>query len=91
MAGRMHRGAAASSAGPGSRVALPVGICYTGRKRVSKRLLGTWSAVGGERGRTDTMSETGEAILIHPDGSLWQEDFIRLVGLRDNRPIYWIE
>jgi len=43
------------------------------------------------RKELSSRSETGEAILIHPDGSLQQEEFIRLVGVRDDRPIYWIE
>ena len=33
----------------------------------------------------------GLGIVIHPNGSPRQEDFIRLVGVRDDRPIYWIE
>jgi hypothetical protein len=36
-------------------------------------------------------TKTGDAILIRPDGSLDEAEFIRLVGERDNRPVYWIE
>ena len=43
------------------------------------------------RTELSSRSETGAAILIHPDGSLRQAEFIRLVGVRDDRPIHWIE
>ncbi len=56
-----------------------------------ERELAVRNAVEIWRKELSARSETGEAILIHPDGSLWQEEFIRLVGIRDDRPIYWIE
>jgi hypothetical protein len=56
-----------------------------------ERELAVRKAVEIWRKELSARSETGEAILIHPDGSLWQEEFIRLVGIRDDRPIYWIE
>ena len=49
------------------------------------------SAVEIWRTRLSGRSETGDPVLIDPDGTLQQERFIRLVGERDNRPVYWIE
>jgi hypothetical protein len=55
------------------------------RQAAVRRLVALW------RSDLARASETGDRMLIGPDGSLRQHDFVRLVGVRDDRPINWVE